>query len=102
MTDRTEMEIWAERARAVLPAGGFGNYDPSMFIREGRGSRGWDENGREYVDYLIGSGPMLLGHGHPEVLEAVVEQLHKGMTFLPTTQPGGGVGRGDLPRGALR
>lgn len=73
---------WAERARAVLPAGGFGNFDPSIVIREGRGSRVWDEDGKEYVDYLIGSGPMLLGHGHPEVLDAVFEQLPKGQTFF--------------------
>ncbi|WP_170357025.1 aspartate aminotransferase family protein [Ruegeria arenilitoris] len=73
---------WGQRARAVLPGGGFGNFDPSVFIREGRGSRVWDEDGKEYVDLLIGSGPMLLGHGHPEVLEAVAEQMPKGMTFF--------------------
>jgi len=39
-------------------------------------------DGNEYVDYLIGSGPMLLGHGHPEVMEAVLEQLPKGQTFF--------------------
>ncbi|WP_324754155.1 aspartate aminotransferase family protein [Roseovarius sp. Pro17] len=82
MSETTAMEKWAERARAVLPAGGFGNYDPSIFIQHGKGSRVWDENGKEYIDYLIGSGPMLLGHGHPEVLEAVAEQLPKGMTFF--------------------
>lgn len=73
---------WIARAQAVLPAGGLGNFDPSVFIREGKGSRVWDEDGNEYIDYLIGSGPMLLGHGHPEVLEAVFEQLPKGMTFF--------------------
>ncbi|MGI9367438.1 MAG: aspartate aminotransferase family protein [Ruegeria sp.] len=73
---------WSERAKAVLPGGGFGNFDPSIFIREGQGSRVWDEDGKEYVDLLIGSGPMLLGHGHPEVLEAVAEQMPKGMTFF--------------------
>ena len=73
---------WAERAREVLPAGGFGNFDPSMFIREGKGSRVWDEDGTEYVDLLIGSGPMLLGHGHPEVEEAVLSQIPRGMTFF--------------------
>ena len=82
MLDKTPMQTLADRARAVLPAGGLGNFDPSIFIREGRGSRVWDEDGREYVDYLIGSGPMLLGHGHPEVLEAVAEQLPRGMTFF--------------------
>ena len=39
----------------------------------------------EYVDYLIGSGPMLLGHGHPEVMEAVLEQLPKDRRFLQHT-----------------
>ncbi len=73
---------WSERARAVLPGGGFGNFDPSIFIRDGQGSRVWDEDGKEYVDLLIGSGPMLLGHGHPEVLEAVADQMPKGMTFF--------------------
>lgn len=79
---------WIARAQAVLPAGGFGNFDPSVIIREGRGSRVWDEDGREYVDYLIGSGPMILGHGHPEVLEAVFEQLPRGMTFFANNAAG--------------
>lgn len=82
MLDKTAMQDFADRARAVLPAGGLGNFDPSIFIRDGKGARVRDEDGREYVDYLIGSGPMLLGHGHPEVLEAVAEQLPKGMTFF--------------------
>ena len=73
---------WIERAREVLPGGGFGNFDPSVFIERGQGSRVWDADGREYVDLLIGSGPMLLGHGHPEVMEAVFEQLPHGMTFF--------------------
>ena len=87
MLDKTPMQTLAERARAVLPAGGFGNFDPSVFIREGKGARVWDEDGKEYVDYLIGSGPMLLGHGHPEVLEVVAEQLPKGMTFFANNAP---------------
>ncbi len=75
-------EEWIERAREVLPAGGFGNFDPGFFIRDGSGSRIRSEDGREYIDLLIGSGPMILGHGHPEVLEAVFEQLPLGMTFF--------------------
>lgn len=73
---------WIGRARAVLPTGGFGNFDPGIIIERGQGSHVWDTDGNEYIDYLIGSGPMLLGHGHPEVLEAVFEQLPKGMTFF--------------------
>ncbi len=79
---------WIERARAVLPAAGFGNFDASTVIARGAGSRVWDEDGTEYVDYLIGSGPMLLGHGHPEVMEAVLEQLPKGMTFFANNAEG--------------
>lgn len=79
---------WIARARAVLPAGGFGNFDPGVVVARGQGSRIWDEDGREYVDYLIGSGPMLLGHGHPEVLEAVLEQLPNGLTFFANNAKG--------------
>lgn len=79
---------WQTRAQAVLPAGGFGNFDPTLFIRDGKGSRVHDEDGNEYIDYLIGSGPMLLGHGHPEVLEAVQSQLGKGMTFFTNNAAG--------------
>ncbi|KGM88803.1 glutamate-1-semialdehyde 2,1-aminomutase [Roseovarius mucosus DSM 17069] len=79
---------WINRAREVLPAAGFGNFDASIVIARGDGSRVWDENGNEYVDYLIGSGPMLLGHGHPEVMEAVLEQLPKGMTFFANNAKG--------------
>ena len=79
---------WISRAQEVFPAGGFGNFDPSVFIKEGRGSRVWDENGNEYVDFLIGSGPMLLGHGHPEVLEAILDQIPIGMTFFTNNSAG--------------
>lgn len=79
---------WIARAQEVLPAGGFGNFDPGIFIARGQGSRVWDENGTEYVDYLIGSGPMLLGHGHPEVMEAVLDQLPNGMTFFANNTKG--------------
>ena len=81
MDDRNQ-ETWISRAQAVLPAGGFGNFDPGVVIREGRGARVWDEDGNEFIDYLIGSGPMLVGHSHPEVVEAVKEQVGKGMTFF--------------------
>ena len=73
---------WIERAKAVLPAAGFGNFDSGIVIKEGKGSRVWDEDGNEFVDYLIGSGPMLLGHGNEEVQEAVFEQIPVSYTHL--------------------
>lgn len=84
----TTQSDWIDRANEVLPAGGFGNFDPGIIIREGKGSRVWDEDGREYIDYLIGSGPMLIGHGHPEVLDAVHQQVDKGMTFFANNAAG--------------
>ena len=59
-----------ETAKRVLPGGTFGNFAAEMVIREGKGGRVWDEQGKEYVDYLLGSGPMLVGHAHPEVTAA--------------------------------
>lgn len=88
MRKLTSQSEWISRAQAVLPAGGFGNFDPGIVIAKGQGSRVWDEDGNEYIDYLIGSGPMLLGHGHPEVMEAVLEQLPKGMTFFANNSKG--------------
>ena len=85
---KDNQDNWIERAKKVLPAAGFGNFDPNIIIREGKGSQVWDENGKQYIDYLIGSGPMLLGHGHPEVLDAVNSQLGKGMTFFANNAAG--------------
>ncbi|MGG5885777.1 aspartate aminotransferase family protein [Falsiroseomonas sp. HC035] len=76
------------RARRVLPAGSFGNFPAEIILREGRGGRVWDQAGREYVDFLLGSGPMFLGHGHPEVIAAVQEQLARGTTFFANNEPG--------------
>ena len=81
-------EEWIKKAQEVLPGGGFGNFDPSLIISRGEGSHVWDKDGKRYIDYLIGSGPMLVGHSHPEVLEAVLEQLPKGMTFFANNASG--------------
>ena len=72
----------AETARKVLPAGTFGNSPLDIVIERGKAGRVWDVSGNEFVDYLLGSGPMLIGHAHPEVTAAVVEQVVKGTTFF--------------------
>jgi len=79
---------WIARAKEVLPAAGFGNFENDIILKEGNGSKVWDEDGNEYIDYLIGSGPMLLGHGHPEVMEAILKQLPQGMTFFANNSKG--------------
>ena len=70
------------KARKFLPGGSLGNISRDIVISEGKGSRVRDVSGNEYIDYLLGSGPMLIGHAHPEVLEAVQEQIQKGTTFF--------------------
>jgi glutamate-1-semialdehyde 2,1-aminomutase len=75
-------------AQRVLPGGTFGNFPAEVVIREGKGGRVWDEEGKEYVDYLLGSGPMLVGHAHPEVTEAAQAQIAKGTTFFANNRLG--------------
>lgn len=79
---------WVARAAAVFPAGGFGNFDPALVLARGSGARVWDVAGNEYLDLLIGSGPLLLGHANPEVQEAVFEQLGRGTTFFTNNEAG--------------
>src|SRR5437773_2417741 len=83
----TAQEIVA-KAKRVLPGGTFGNFAAEVVIREGKGGRVWDENGKEYIDYLLGSGPMLVGHAHPEVTEAAQTQIAKGTTFFANNRLG--------------
>src|ERR1700736_183343 len=75
-------------ARRVLPGGSFGNMPAEVILREGRGGRVFDEAGREYVDYLLGSGPMFVGHAHPEVTAAVQAQVPLGTTFFGNNRHG--------------
>ena len=75
-------------AKAVLPAGTFGNTMLDIVIARGKGGHVWDVSGNEYIDYLIGSGPMLVGHAHPEVNVAVMEQVANGTTFFVNNPPG--------------
>src|SRR5947209_14693062 len=76
------------KAKRVLPGGTFGNFAAEVVIREGKGGRVWDENGKEYIDYLLGSGPMLVGHAHPEVTEAAQAQIARGTTFFANNRLG--------------
>jgi glutamate-1-semialdehyde 2,1-aminomutase len=77
-----------EKARGVLPGGTFGNVAGDIIIREGKAGRVWDEEGREYVDFLLGSGPMLVGHAHPEVTAAAQAQVARGTTFFANNRLG--------------
>ena len=80
-----------ERARRRLPGAQLGNiksdFEDGFIVKEGRGSKLYDFSGNEYIDYLMGSGPMILGHAHSAVLDAVREWLDKGSTYFITSAP---------------
>tara|TARA_B100001250_G_C19791830_1_gene786883 strand:+ start:131 stop:1420 length:1290 start_codon:yes stop_codon:yes gene_type:complete len=88
MNKNISLEEWKSRAKGVLPAAGFGNFDPNINLKKGLGSRVWDEDDNQYLDYLIGSGPMILGHGNEEVIDVVKEQLSRGLTFFTNNSKG--------------
>ena len=91
MSGRTrseEEQTLIDLAQRVLPAGSFGNLPGDIVIREGRGGRVWDVSGNEYVDFLLGSGPMFIGHCHPDVMAAVQAQIPRGTTFFANNEHG--------------
>ena len=49
-----------------------------LYVTHGTGPRKWDVDGNEYIDYVMGHGALLLGHSHPEIVEAVATQVAKG------------------------
>src|SRR5258707_9431521 len=77
-----------EQAKRGLPGGSFGNMPAEVVVKEGKGGRIWDEAGREYVDFLLGSGPMFVGHAHPDVTAAVQAQVPLGTTFFGNNRHG--------------
>lgn len=56
------------------------------FIREAKGPYLYDCEGNRYIDLVLSWGPMILGHAHPEVVEAVIEQARKGMSYGAPTE----------------
>ena len=56
-----------------------------VFISKASGSRIWDVEGNEYIDYVSSWGPMILGHSHPAVVDAINEAAKKGTSYgIPT------------------
>ena len=61
------------------------NMDP-LFISKGQGSKIYDADGKEYIDYVASWGPLILGHARPEVVEAVTEAAAKGTSYGAPTE----------------
>ncbi|MGH7385874.1 MAG: aspartate aminotransferase family protein, partial [Candidatus Rokuibacteriota bacterium] len=80
-----------ERARRRLPGGVLGTSryadDVGFVVKHGQGSKIYDVSGREYIDYVMASGPMVLGHAHPAVVAAVRAQIEGGTTYFLVNEP---------------
>src|SRR3989441_1373375 len=77
-------QLWTE-AREVMPRGvpsSFQDAAPQpVFVERGKGSRVWDVDGNEYVDFHNGFGVMVVGHAHPKIVEAVSHRIAQGSHF---------------------
>ena len=91
MTDRNA-DLF-ERAKTLIPGGvnspvrAFRAVGGTpRFVQRAQGAHFWDANGQRYIDYIGSWGPMILGHGHPAVLEAVQKAAVDGFSFGAPTE----------------
>ncbi|MGA9363229.1 MAG: glutamate-1-semialdehyde 2,1-aminomutase [Bacteroidota bacterium] len=82
-----------EKARRLLPGGvnspvrAFKAVGGSpLFIQKAKGSKIWDVDGNQYIDYVCSWGPLILGHAHPRVLEAIRKTAARGTSFGASTE----------------
>ncbi len=57
-----------------------------VFMKKGQGSRFWDVDGHEYIDYLAAYGPIITGHAHPHITEAIVRAAQNGTLYGTPTE----------------
>jgi glutamate-1-semialdehyde 2,1-aminomutase len=86
-------DLLFERARAVIPGGvnspvrAFKAVGGTpRFVQRARGAYFWDANDKRFIDYIGSWGPMILGHGHPAVVEAVQKAVQDGFSFGAPTE----------------
>ena len=84
-----------ERARGVTPLGAqtysksyryFSGSESPYFAERGFGGHIWDIDGNEYIDFILGLGAVTVGYNNPEVNEAIISQLEKGISFSQATE----------------
>jgi len=93
MTHTDQNDILFERARAVIPGGvnspvrAFKAVGGTpRFVKRAQGAYFWDAADKRYIDYIGSWGPMILGHGHPAVVEAVQRAVTEGFSFGAPTE----------------
>jgi glutamate-1-semialdehyde 2,1-aminomutase len=89
---RERSREWYERAQQSLiegvnsPSRGAAVYSPGPVVLErGRGSRVWDLDGNEYIDFMMSFGALIQGHAHPKIIEVVSQTMAGGSHFAAAT-----------------
>ncbi len=82
-----------ERAKGLMPGGVSSPVrafkavgGEPIIVSRAQGSRLWDVEGKEYIDFLMSWGPLILGHAHPKVVEAVCDQAKRGLSYGLTNE----------------
>jgi glutamate-1-semialdehyde 2,1-aminomutase len=75
-----------EQASKVIPYGVNSNFrywgeQDTVVVTHGDGTYLWDADGKRYIDYRLGFGPVILGHGYPAVVKRVQEAIEGGSVF---------------------
>ncbi|MDP4952913.1 MAG: aminotransferase class III-fold pyridoxal phosphate-dependent enzyme, partial [Flavobacteriales bacterium] len=93
MINRTKSKALFETAQKLFPGGvnspvrAFKSVGGTpLFIAKGDGCRIWDEDGNEFIDFCNSWGPLILGHNHPKIREAVIEAVSNGTSFGAPTK----------------
>jgi len=80
-----------DRSFQLFPGGSFGEFnlprELSTVLSHGKGSKLYDVFGKEFIDYSLSWGSVILGHGHPAITEAVRKQIEKGSSFSYVNEP---------------
>jgi glutamate-1-semialdehyde 2,1-aminomutase len=91
--DKSRNKLLFERARALIPGGvnspvrAFKAVGGTpRFVQRAQGAYFWDADGQRYIDYIGSWGPMILGHGHPAVVEAVQKAVLEGFSYGAPTE----------------
>jgi len=91
--NRSKSESLFKEAQKYIPGGvnspvrafkGVGGHP--LFMEKAKGSRIWDVDGNEYIDYNASWGPLIFGHAHPRIVEAVKNAAEKGTSFGTPTE----------------
>src|SRR6476660_7560966 len=92
LASRKKSQQWFERSQQSLvegvnsPSRGAAVFSPGpVFLERGQGSRVWDADGNQYIDFMMSFGALIQGHAHPKLVEVVSQTMAQGSHFAAAT-----------------